>query len=778
MEVPPATTVASTASRPPACPRPASARDLLNSNDVANHLTYYFRKEFTYTGSTDAGVNVTIDMINDDGATFYLNGTPIGGRGVSAAPTGKRPANRTVADATEELGRRHDHRRQPRHRHQHPRRRSPPDERQQLGLRLRRPAQHLRAERAQHRHQRGAARRRRQRLRRVLQPDRLRPSTSVATTSATPGQPDQIPDPGRPEHPRVRASPRSDSPNPASRSATRPSSTSPSRMAPRWSMRSTPRCRSTAARSGASQTAAAAGSCSANPTRDNANSSSAAGSLAGILTMSEISFGTGTTTPTSSSCTTAGHATLNLAGLSLASHPELQRQGRARRQHRRRVATPASTCPFPGRALHAIPDRLRRTTSSPPPSIAARGRPRFDAGLSRRGRTEWFSAVSPTRDAANNPNRNDDIVINEIMDDTPCGTPPRRIHRALQPWRMPPSTSPQLAIRRWGRLHLPARDDSSPPAASSSSPPIRAYIADSYGGIPVVGDFSGELAEGGELLPPRGRLGQPRRRGPLHAERRLARARRRRRIQPGAAPPGHGQLRSRAPGPTATRATKSTMKHFSFTDQYLRTTAQGGVRPTTRSSTSTSSVTPTSSSRTSRCARMAPATSSPEWQHGPATDGNARPLAGSARAPTDASDIVGGEAPSHLRRPRRQQGEPLRDRRHRDERQRQPDLHLRGPLDLRQAHTGGDTPGTARSATSSSSRCRPTSAARRRQFGALLGLPGPTVSELRHSPPSRPPPIQSSSPPALTPPTRSARSTSSTGRTAAAEQRRLAAPPR
>ena len=84
-------------------PAPGIRTPLLNSDNAANHITYYFRKEFEYTGSL-VGVTITIDQIVDDGATYYLNGTPIGGAGVSAGAGWKTDASRTVGNATEELG--------------------------------------------------------------------------------------------------------------------------------------------------------------------------------------------------------------------------------------------------------------------------------------------------------------------------------------------------------------------------------------------------------------------------------------------------------------------------------------------------------------------------------------------------------------------------------------------------------------------------------------------------------------------------------------------------
>ncbi len=37
------------------------------------------------------------------------------------------------------------------------------------------------------------------------------------------------------------------------------------------------------------------------------------------------------------------------------------------------------------------------------------------------GSTEWYSAVTDTRDAQNNPARNTDVVVNEIMANPPSG---------------------------------------------------------------------------------------------------------------------------------------------------------------------------------------------------------------------------------------------------------------------------------------------------------------------------------------------------------------------
>ena len=44
-------------------PAPGIRTPLLNSANAANHITYYFRKEFEYTGSL-AGVTITVDQLS------------------------------------------------------------------------------------------------------------------------------------------------------------------------------------------------------------------------------------------------------------------------------------------------------------------------------------------------------------------------------------------------------------------------------------------------------------------------------------------------------------------------------------------------------------------------------------------------------------------------------------------------------------------------------------------------------------------------------------------
>ncbi len=85
-----------------ALPAPGIQTPLLDSATAANHITYYFRKEFNYDGNT-TGATVTIDLINDDSAYFYLNGSPIGGQRLGPNPDWKTTSTGTVNNAVEEL---------------------------------------------------------------------------------------------------------------------------------------------------------------------------------------------------------------------------------------------------------------------------------------------------------------------------------------------------------------------------------------------------------------------------------------------------------------------------------------------------------------------------------------------------------------------------------------------------------------------------------------------------------------------------------------------------
>jgi hypothetical protein len=69
----------------------------------SRQLTYYLRTTFVYTGATK-GVTLTIDQVLDDGAVYYLNGQELGRSGMAAGTvTFTTPADRTTSDAVEEL---------------------------------------------------------------------------------------------------------------------------------------------------------------------------------------------------------------------------------------------------------------------------------------------------------------------------------------------------------------------------------------------------------------------------------------------------------------------------------------------------------------------------------------------------------------------------------------------------------------------------------------------------------------------------------------------------
>jgi len=72
---------------------------------AAQHqLTYYLRKTFVYNGGL-TGVTMTVDQVLDDGAVYYLNGHEIGRSGMAVGTvTFTTTASRVVSDAVEELG--------------------------------------------------------------------------------------------------------------------------------------------------------------------------------------------------------------------------------------------------------------------------------------------------------------------------------------------------------------------------------------------------------------------------------------------------------------------------------------------------------------------------------------------------------------------------------------------------------------------------------------------------------------------------------------------------
>ncbi len=83
-------------------PGPGIQTPLQLSLEEENHLTYYFRKAFTYDGPAQGAI-LTVSLIVDDGALVYLNGALIGGAGVPADADAKTPANRNIDNAVEEV---------------------------------------------------------------------------------------------------------------------------------------------------------------------------------------------------------------------------------------------------------------------------------------------------------------------------------------------------------------------------------------------------------------------------------------------------------------------------------------------------------------------------------------------------------------------------------------------------------------------------------------------------------------------------------------------------
>ncbi len=69
----------------------------------ARQYTFYFRKSFEFNGDP-TGATITIDQILDDGVVYYLNGQELGRYGItSGAVTFTTPANRNVNNVIEEL---------------------------------------------------------------------------------------------------------------------------------------------------------------------------------------------------------------------------------------------------------------------------------------------------------------------------------------------------------------------------------------------------------------------------------------------------------------------------------------------------------------------------------------------------------------------------------------------------------------------------------------------------------------------------------------------------
>ncbi|MGC6464678.1 MAG: lamin tail domain-containing protein [Akkermansiaceae bacterium] len=233
-----------------------------------------------------------------------------------------------------------------------------------------------------------------------------------------------------------------------------------------------------------------------NPTRDSANSSASAGSLANILTLSEIAFSPGTDNALFVELYNAGSASLNLSGLFVASALDFSDKvaltGTLGSGGYTSVDVSFVGDSFPLFLIDSN-NNVISATKIDRPLVGRDSVQTYPAGS-----IEWYSTPSATRDAANNPTRFEDIVINEIMFD-----PPSKQVRAeyielynrgassvdLSGWdfanginfTIPPGT----VIPSGGYLVV---------AADS------AYMTETYGALPMVGDYSGRLANGGELL--------------------------------------------------------------------------------------------------------------------------------------------------------------------------------------------------------------------------------------------------------------------------------------
>ena len=111
---------------------------------------------------------------------------------------------------------------------------------------------------------------------------------------------------------------------------------------------------------------------------------------------------------------------------------------------------------------------------------------------------EWYSSPTPTRDAANNPSRNTAIVINEIMCDPPSGESSGEFVELFNT-----STEP-VSLAGWkfrggidfdfpGNATIPARGYV---VVAGSA----AFIRQNYSGATVFGDWSGKLGNKGDLI--------------------------------------------------------------------------------------------------------------------------------------------------------------------------------------------------------------------------------------------------------------------------------------
>ena len=478
-----------------AVPAPGMRTPLLDSTAVDDHITYYFRKEFTYNGSTDAGVGVTIDMINDDSATFYLNGTPIGGLGIAANSDWKTPASRTVTNATEELG-----------------------VATTNGTNLIVGTNIICAE--VHQVNSGSSD--------CVFGTRLSISAPSAPSivinevlpagagtgfveffnptgsaidlggyylSDTPGNLTKFQIPGVLNIPASGLASVGFTEsnltiaNPTVVYLTEPNGTTvvnAINTALPLDGRSL----------GRNPDGGGSWFLFVNPTRDSANSGSNAGSLAGILTLSEIAFSPGTNVAIFVEVHNAGDATLNLSGLSVASALDLSDKV-ALSGNLGAGAYTSVDVPFIGNTLPLFlidsNDNVISGTTIDRPSNGRDSVQTYPAGSS-----EWFSTPTATRDSLNNPSRTEDIVINEIMYDIPSK---QRRGEYIELYNRGASS---VDLSGWD--FADGIDFTFPPGTAIPSGGYLVVVSDSaymsatYGGIPMVGNFTGQLSNGGELV--------------------------------------------------------------------------------------------------------------------------------------------------------------------------------------------------------------------------------------------------------------------------------------
>ncbi|MFT4547763.1 MAG: hypothetical protein ACI9MB_001710, partial [Verrucomicrobiales bacterium] len=478
-----------------AVPAPGMRTPMLNSSTAANHITYYFRKSFIYNGSIGAGVNVTLDMVNDDSATFYLNGTPIGGVGIAANADWKASASRTVGEAVEELGVA-----------------TASGSNLVIGTNLIAAEVHQTNNSSSDcvfgaRLSISAPSAPSIVINEVLPAgagsgflEFFNPTGSAIDLggyylSDTPGNLTKFQIPGSLN---VLASGIASVgftesnltiSDPTVVYLTDPNGTTVVN-AINTNMPLDGRSLGRKPDGGGSWFLFT------NSTRDSANSSASAGSLAGILTLSEIAFDAGTDEAVFVELHNAGAASLKLSGLSIASALDFSDKVALTGSIGSGAYTSVDV-PFVGNSFPLfLIDSNDNVISAMVIDRPSGGRDSVQTYPA--GSDEWFSTPTATRDAANNPARTEDIVINEIMYDTPAK------HRQGEYVELYNRGGVSVDISGW--KFADGINFTIPPGTSISAGGYlvvvsdSAYMTETYGGIPMVGDFSGQLSNGGELV--------------------------------------------------------------------------------------------------------------------------------------------------------------------------------------------------------------------------------------------------------------------------------------